>query len=464
MNHQTLPAACFTLLLLSACTGGDAGSTLRATDISDVPAGPSPRTVVAVIDSGINVYHQFFHEGSPIYPAGSPPSAVTQDVLAEFGVLPQCVIELTRTGDFAADFKLDVERGEWLKASSCPVVWFKGTNVLARSFSPGTDIILPDDEGDTHGTGTSASVLGANPEAIVLFLEGITNGAESFAFNHPAVDFISTSYGAPGSLPLPGHITDSFKGTYANGKLHFGACDNSPSTCVQDGTGGPWWSIGIAGFEETAANEPESSSSGRQPLSGNAVDFIADFTQTLPYCKACEDGYDNYVGGTSFATPRSAGLASRILLEARRANGHLRGIVLGAGQPEAAPLMTTGANPFSNWELRRALEVAAWVPGFADYDPAAAVLEFGPGLPIPPVAPWTVTGWGVLSTLPEAGVMERALTHLGIVSGEVPVKDAGFCQYQTAVIESRRAYWDWVNVDSQTFLAPPSPDPFIPCN
>ncbi len=447
--------------LAASTVGGD--SVLPAADLSGVAAAAAPRVVVAVIDSGINPYHAFFHAGSPIYAAGNGPTSVTLDVLEEFGIPPQCVIELTRTGDFEADFAADISNGEWSKANFCEVVWFKGTNVLAKSFGAGTTVIMPDDEGDTHGVGTSASVLGANPEAIVLFLEGINDAAETFAFTHPAVDFVSTSYGAPGSLPLPGHITNSFSGTYEKGKLHFGACDNSPATCVQDGTGGPWWSIGIAGFEEVADNEPGGSSGGRQSVSGNLIDFIADFTQTLPYCQACQDGYDDFVGGTSFATPRSAGTASKILLAARRAAGHLRGIVPGT-LPDNPPLMVSGGDlSITNWQLRRALEAAAWIPEFGDYDPLAGIQEFGPGYPIPPVAAASVIGWGVLTTADEAGVVEGALGFLGL--GSAPAaKDASYCQFQTGLIESRKLYWDFANVDSQTFMNAPSPDPFVYCD
>lgn len=433
------------------------GQPLPVADLSGVAAGPQPRTVVAVIDSGINPYHAYFHAGSPIYP-DTAPASVTRDVLAEFGVLPQCVIELTRSGDFEADFAADTSRGEWDKASACELVWFKGTNLLARSFGGGSRVIQPDDEGDTHGVGTSAAVLAANPEAIVLFLEGISDGAEEFAFTHPAVDFVSTSYGPIGSVPLPGNLSFSYPGVFGNGKLHFGACDNTPSPCVQDSTGGPWWSIGVAGFEETNANEPETSSSGRQPVSGTLPDFLGDFTQTLPYCAACEDGYDDFVGGTSFATPRSAGTASRILLEARRARSHLRGI----DTTVSPPAMVSGEGGFTNWALRRALETAAWVPGPEGYDPAAAAVEFGPGVPIPPLAPWTLIGWGVISPLPEAGVIDGALAFLGF-GGEAPGKDAGFCTFQTEVMALRKAYWDFGNIESESYLNPPDPDPYLPC-
>ena len=136
----------------------------------------------------------------------------------------------------------------------------------------------------------------------------------------------------------------AFTGTYQYGKLHFGACDNSPATAPQDGTCGPWWSIGIAGFEEADPNyvtgEPQDSSNGRQLMSGTLPDFIADYTEVLPYCRACEDGYNEYTADTSFATPRSAGTASKILLVARRQLGHLGGI----DRRGATPLMVRGTS------------------------------------------------------------------------------------------------------------------------
>ena len=445
-----------------------------------------PRVVVAVIDSGINPYHIFYNactdlpggrKCSPIYPEGSPPDSVTQDVLDELGVGPSCIVELTRTGNFNADFAADNASGLWTRAAGCDVVWFKGTNVLAKSFAPGTTPYLPDAEDSTenHGTGTSSAVLKANPEAVVLFLEGITASAETMAMTHPAVDIITTSYGPIGSIPLPGNLTHSFTGTYHFGKQHFGACDNSPSTAPQDSTCGPWWSIGIAGFDErdddytTGGDQP--AGHGRQLVSGSLPDFLGDFAQVLPNCRNCEDGYNRFTAGTSFATPRSAGTASRVLLEARRALGHLRGIIVGEGPPAEPPLMAAGADAdgepvaFTNWQLRRALEEAAWIPPVEEYDPVEGVADLV-SYPIPPVAPWTVAGWGVIT--PERGnVVEEALANLGVRErgpGETPrVKPADHCEFQTAVIRARKVYWDFVNFGSETFQSPPDPEPYIFC-
>jgi len=447
-------------------SGGGAGDGPNASGTGypdDLPLTDVPRTVVSVIDSGVNPYHAFYHAGSPIYPIGAEPTAVSLPVLQDFGIEPDCAINLKRTGDFAADYQADVDSGLWEQASICDMVWFVGTNVLAKTFGPGSRPYLPDTESDTHGVGTSAAVLFANPEAVLVFVEGISDASETFAMTHPAIDFVSTSYGAIGSIPSTDHLTDSFVGTYDWGKLHFGACDNSPSPAIQDSTCGPWWSVGIAGFEETQANEPGDSSNGRQIVSGTFPDFIADFTQTLPYCAECEDGYDDGVGGTSFATPRSAGTASKILLEARRALNYLGGAYIGNGRPlMAAGILDGQPLTITNWQLRRALEEAAWVPGAADYDPALGVGELA--APILDPAAWVQVGWGVISPADEAEVISKTLSLLGITDGDVTGKDAGFCEFQNGLIATRKLYWDTVTVDSQTFLNAPSPDPYIYCD
>jgi hypothetical protein len=239
--------------------------------------------------------------------------------------------------------------------------WIKGTNVIGISFDrSGTPIFS--DPGDTHGTGTSSAVLNANPEAVVVLVEGMANAdAETWACTHPAVDIVTTSYGYPGSLPIPFHLENSFEGVVNGGKLHYGAADNSPALSPPDGTSGPWWTIGVAGFHEDT-------SGGRETLSGNVVDVVSDFTQDLPYCHDCPTGTRS-VSGTSFATPRSVGTASVVLLEARRAAGHSGGIVAGDG----APVMVGDEQPLTNCDLRRAFEEAAHYPGLADYDPTTSL-------------------------------------------------------------------------------------------
>jgi hypothetical protein len=428
-----------------------------------VAAGP-PRVVVADIDSGINVYHSFFYAGGELYRSATP-SSVTPEVLAAFGIDAAHQIQLTRTGNFAADYAADVAR-VWSRIRPGEPYWFKGTNVIAVSFLPGARPVLPDDEADTHGFGTASAVLRANPEAVVLFVEGISDDSERYAFTHPEVDVVTTSYGMPGSLPLPAaalgnaytHLNQSFHGVVNMGKLHFGAADNSPALSPPDGTSGPWWSIGVAGFqegtEEGGLSDP--GGEGKEVVSGSLPDFVADFTQQLPYCAECESGGYDSVSGTSFATPRSAGTASKIILEARRALGHVGGMnYTAAGEP--AMVLGSSGRRITNWHVRRALEQGAYYPRAENFK----LLLGETSLPTIDRAPWATVGWGVITPAPEHQVVEQTLAFLRVRGSILKYKDQNACAYMTTLIRARHLFWDnWIDSQSNGYAGG---DPYIYC-
>ena len=417
-------------LLLAAACASIALATLPVAPAAAQVAADA-RVVVADLDSGINPYHEAFQVADP---------SVTPAVLEELGIDAAHVLDLTRTGDFAADYAADAAL--WARVEPQELYWFEGTNIVATSFTPGSRILLPDDSGDTHGVGTAAAVLQANPEAILFFVEGNSDAAESYVMSHPAVDLVTTSYGPIGSPPLQPNLTASYEGVVGNGKLHFGAADNSPALSPIDATAGPWWSIGIAGYEE-------GDTEGRQVLSGSLPDFLGDFTQDLPYCHDCESGVEEGVAGTSFATPRSAGTMSAILLAARRAAGHTGGIVDVDGVPH---MVAAGGVELTNWELRRALEEAAYYPaGGLGID----------STPINPVLPAAQAGWGAITPDPQHDVVGQALAHLGI-GGTAPTrtKDATTCDTMTQFMEARFAYWT-ASPTSESFLE--TGYPYLPC-
>lgn len=447
------------------CVAGSADADVSEDDVGvAAPTLPSDtRVVVAVIDSAINAYHDFYYAGSPIY-ADTAPSAVTPSVLQELGVKPENVLELTRTGNLQADIAAD--QAIWSSLKRGEAYWVKGTNVVMTSFVAGElPVLVPDINKSAHGIGTSAAVLTANPEAVILFVEtegDLANDAShDYAFLHPAVDMISTSYGIsiPNTgFPLPEWraFRNSYPAVVEMGKLHFSSGGNGPGLTPLRAGAGPWWSIGVSGIEE-------GDSEGRSLLSGNFPDFLSDFYQDLPYCHDAEDCYQG-VGGTSFSTPRAAGVASRVLLEARREAGHKGGIATLAG----APVMVERELPVSNWFLRRALEQAAYIPDILNYDPVAGVTDLV-GVPVNPLAPWLQVGWGDLSALPEKGVVSAALSHLGF-AGETRDKTTGFCEFQTEIILERKTYWDSIAASLPDLIfggdVPPPPldeDPFIYC-
>ncbi|MDQ3537689.1 MAG: hypothetical protein M3415_02655, partial [Actinomycetota bacterium] len=84
------------------------------------------------------------------------------------GITKNRIINLTRTGDFKADYAADKAKLDAIQPGKA--YWFKGTNVIGISFDDSTTRrILPDDSGDTHGVGTTAAVLKAHPKTIVAW-------------------------------------------------------------------------------------------------------------------------------------------------------------------------------------------------------------------------------------------------------------------------------------------------------
>lgn len=468
--------------VLDACPGTAAGAKVDAEGCTGkdirMPSDPDrPRVVVADIDSAINPYHDFYY---------ARPSVVTREVLEDLGVKPENVVQLTRTGAFAADVAADA--GFWASVERGELYHFLGTNIIATSLANSEPYLKPVTAKNPHGVGTSAAVINANPEAIVFFIEAndALGSAESHAaaFQNPAVDIVTTSYGvstAAGLLPLPEYraFEHSYEGVVGRGMLHFSSGGNGPGVTALRAGAGPWWSIGVSGIQE-------GESEGDTLLSGNLPDFVSDFTQPLPYCIDCESG-ESSVSGTSFSTPRSAGLASKILLEVRRQLHHKGGTRLINGTPVAATSTPEGKGKakkcgtkidcvsVTNWQIRRSLEQAAWVPQATDYDPTQAPAG-GVGLPITPEAQWLQTAWGDLTTDPAKGVFDAALAELSSLSGHqfggtARVKAVGFCEYQTAVIEARKAWWNEVaptlpdnpELTGETPPGAPASDPFVYC-
>lgn len=465
----------FQLLVAAACGALGVGCGQSVEPAADAEAGVvaksgRPRVVVAIIDSGINPYHSFFNEGRPglesrHYPPGSPPSAVTPDVLAEFGIDHDHIIALTRTGDPEADFAADA--AQWAQVRAGEPYWFRGTNIIAVGRDATGRLILPDDdsEAEVHGNTTTASALAANPDAVIFFVEhdaGATSNdigskaAHDLAFLHPAVDIVSTSYGLAASAPEPLAFFDSFESVVYRGKLHFASAGNTPAATLGRGGSGPWWSIAVSGSnddgDESETVSAVGQASGLQAYDGQtaqtahlAHDFVADAFQNVPFCALCQSG-TRFPFGTSLSTATAAGVASRIVLEARRRLGHGGGI----GAPDERPAMVRGpAIELTNWQIRRAMEEAAWVPSVSGWTPEGAFHGFT--IPVNAAAPWLQVAWGELTTRSEKQVVARALAYLGL-GGELPHKDAGFCEYQSRVIEARHAYWDTVSPGAEALL------------
>ncbi len=362
-------------------------------------------SIVAPIDTGINVYHNHFilNETLPNW------------MLESLGVTMWC--NITTEGTWQERYEADRETC-WDAITSSDIVYFPGTRIIATTPDDGTEIPILDDPSDGHGTAVTGAVLDANPDAIIFFVEGFSDAAVLAAANQPLVDIITTSFGPIGSIPVPG-IEDSTRvAVVENKKIHTGAADNTPSPAVQDPTAGPPWSIGVSGYAEEEDDQKET-------MSGSYPDIAADWTQMLPN----HDDIDGYheTSGTSFATPRTAGILSMVLTMLRENSGDL----LSGASEERNGLLVNGTNlSVSNDDIRDALNLSAWYPSASSWDPTSGTL------PISPVAPCTQVGWGVVNL----SNIEPLFNHLAGIDS-MPQRPADVVACMEANQAMREAYW-----------------------
>src|SRR5687767_927350 len=125
----------------------------------------SPRVVVAVIDSGVNFYHDWFQRND----------SLSDDVLKELvddKGLPPARFAPSDVGNWTERVATDHDALRAIKSGQ--LYYFEGTNVLGISFDT-----TPEDEeqylflsGASHGTMTSGAIVENNPNAIVIMAQG----------------------------------------------------------------------------------------------------------------------------------------------------------------------------------------------------------------------------------------------------------------------------------------------------
>ena len=400
-------SALTSILVISASLVGCMEESEEKEDNAVVDDSFGAFSVVAPIDTGINVYHNHFSMNES-YP---------QWLLDQLGVNKVC--EISKNGTWEERYESDREDC-WDVIGSGDIVWFKGSRIIGTTPDDNTDIPILDDPSDGHGTAVTGAVIDANPEAVIFFVEGFSDAAVLAAANQPLVDLITTSFGPILSVPVPG-IEDATKvAVVEEKKIHTGAADNSPSPAIQDSTAGPPWSIGVSGYAEEDDDQKET-------MSGSYPDIAADWTQMLPN----HDDIDGYhqTSGTSFATPRTAGLLSKVLVSLRSEFGDFSS---GADPIDRMGLMVNGSNfTLTNDDIRDALNLSAWYPSFSSWDPLSGTT------PISPMAPCTQVGWGVVN---ESNVLP-IIEHLnGSSSMAQRPFDVELCMESNQ--EIREAYWN----------------------
>ena len=205
MQRPLLLALLVVSASLAGCFGDEGDEVIESPSESD--NGFRPYTVIAPIDTGINPYHDHFQ---------------TDEILPDWfieAMLTTIICNLTQEGTYQE--RVDADREScWDIITASDIVYFPGTRIFAQSPDGGTPTMILDDPNDGHGTAVTGAVLDADPDAIIFFVEGFSENAVTTAGTHPMVDVITTSFGAPGSVPVPG-IEDATKiAVVDNHKIH----------------------------------------------------------------------------------------------------------------------------------------------------------------------------------------------------------------------------------------------------
>ena len=134
--------------------------------------------------------------------------------------------------------------------------------------------------------------------------------------------------------------------------------------------------------------------------------------------------------GTSFATPRTAGILSLVITMLRDDAGDTSsGASFESGRNGSLVL---GSNmTIDNSAIRDALNLSAWYPSFSTWDPTSGTT------PVSPVLPCTQLGWGVVNMSNVMPIYE----HLAGISS-IPDRPADVVACMNTNQNIREAYWN----------------------
>lgn len=395
----------------------------------------SPRVVVAaVMDTGIQPYHEVFRLGDP-------------GEAAWIRALPN----VTVLGDSFREWALR-DAAAWDTLELGALYWFEGTRVLAASFwtprdDPVSEVVGPVVDNATgqsnnhpildeslHGTAVASVIAQASPHAFVLMLEENGGAGDMFEWldGQDWIDIVTSSRSTVAGLPIPEEfdpVVQGYARAWDRGIPVFSGSGNEPSPLLT-GDNGPPWVVRVGGVDP--------GSRGASVMSGGFPDLVANYTHDHMADARNLSGYlSGY--GTSFASPRVAAVAAEAVYQLRLRFGHAGGIRNGA-------LVDAGGVTVTNADLRAALNATAvywdsedFVPQSPDElgeRPATVALPVLPDGSPAPIGPWVQMGWGHLDEALVPAVVE-------VLSGATaPAKPPAAVAFMDSMFAAREAYWN----------------------
>lgn len=286
-------------LVLSGCTT----ARVDPSDVGeDAPGVPRP-IAVAVIDTGINPYHEAFLSVGPTFDgiAGAP---------------------LDLTLGLEPSEGLEVDRSTWASVVPDQLYHIPGTR-LAMISTSGIETMPLGFDVRGHGTGTASVVADMAPDALIvsvqindrvctdgtcIFLPSFAAGL-AWAAEQPWIDVISMSMAVPGNLPDDERvhaearaIREATRLASESGKLVVISAGNHGTPTIQSYIAGPPWVVSVGGVSDTR---------GHSIWSSSYVDVVANYTQ-LAASELSRTGRDES-SGTSYSAPTVAGVLAHLL-------------------------------------------------------------------------------------------------------------------------------------------------------
>lgn len=380
-------------------------------DTNDPPATPAstiPHVLVGVPDSGFNVYHEVYRRPELTV----HPCTYIEDYPCEIPALELTLDAPTWAEAFEAD------RDVWASIQPGDRYWIPGTNIVGavchQPYSGSTAAQVPSTEEDhciisdsnSHGTGTSSSVLSENPDALLVVVEGNSGGAAYLTDGFYPLDVVSYSWGA--AAPL------------AAGPLL--AQDHVPFFVAASGNEGAFPVVLDSGKAHTSVITVGGADGASQTEPGysgwKTMEYVSEYCRPGAAYQAVTGPEEDDYCGTSFSAPTLAGALSRAIWEMRQISEYT-GSVTADGMVDPVLGVT-------KWDMREALNHSA------TYQPDSPFDDEPHDAPL--VSPEYQWGWGYIARNEVPEILECILRDVCTERPETTVT------YMESLWEARQAY------------------------
>jgi hypothetical protein len=391
------------------------------------PTGPIPHVLVGVPDSGINVYHDVYYRPN----LTAHPCTYIEDFPCDIPALPFSVgvyddFETAYAADAALWDSIEVGQWYWIPKTVFVAAMCEGTqsNTDQVNEAAGAEDKCLIDDSDSHGTGTTSSILTENPNALIAFKEG--NAATTvFEDGTLPIDIVSYSWGAYVPLAVPGVVT---RPRDYNAFFVAASGNEGAFPVVLDSTKASQAVINVGGADAATRTEPGYSS-------WKTADYVSAYCRPTAETKSVHEWAARHCG-TSFAAPTVAGALSKIVLELRRESGYTGSIADGLVDPILG---------VSKWDVRDALNHSA------TYTPDARFPAETMGVPLVEAAPYYQWGWGYV----DSTVVDEALAC--IREDACAERPDPTVRYMDALWTFRDVYGGWSVIDAEKCLGGTQP-------